>query len=82
MRIILNRILIYRGCDNTLYILAIFLFCINSIEGFWSQLKRSINGTYHFVNPKHLQAYVNEFSFRYNRRNDLSPMFKSIIALV
>lgn len=54
----------------------------NSIEGFWSQLKRSINGTYHFVSPKHLQAYVNEFSFRYNRRNDLSPMFKSIIALV
>src|SRR5581483_345491 len=37
----------------------------NTIEGFWSQLKRSINGTYHAVSPKHLQSYVDEFSFRY-----------------
>ena len=40
----------------------------NTIEGFWSQLKRSIDGTYHMVSPKHLQAYVNEFAWRYNRR--------------
>lgn len=54
----------------------------NSIEGFWSQLKRSINGTYHFVSPKHLQSYVNEFSFRYNKRNQITPIFKSILQLV
>ena len=41
----------------------------NTIEGFWSQLKRSIDGTYHMVAPKHLQQYVNEFAWRYNRRN-------------
>jgi transposase len=40
----------------------------NTIEGFWSQLKRSIDGTYHAVSPKHLQSYVNEFAFRYNHR--------------
>lgn len=40
----------------------------NTIEGFWSQLKRSIHGTYHAVSPKHLQSYVNEFAWRYNRR--------------
>lgn len=40
----------------------------NSIEGFWGQLKRSVNGTFHQVSPKHLQAYVDEFAFRYNRR--------------
>ena len=40
----------------------------NTIEGYWSQLKRSIDGTYHSVSPKYLQAYLNEFSFRYNLR--------------
>lgn len=41
----------------------------NTIEGFWSQLKRSIDGTFHFVSPKYLQAYVNEFAWRYNHRS-------------
>lgn len=40
----------------------------NTIEGFWSQLKRSIDGTYHFVSPKYLQTYVNECAFHYNAR--------------
>ena len=41
----------------------------NSIEGFWGQMKRSIDGTYHCVSPKYLQSYVNEFVFRYNYRD-------------
>lgn len=41
----------------------------NTIEGFWSQLKRSIDGTYHAVSPKYLQLYLNEFTFRYNFRD-------------
>lgn len=48
---------------------------VNTIEGFWSQLKRSINGTYHAVSPKHLQSYVDEFSWRYNARHSPSPLF-------
>lgn len=40
----------------------------NTIEGFWSQLKRSIDGTYHVVSAKYLQSYLNEFVFRYNFR--------------
>lgn len=40
----------------------------NTIEGFWSQLKRSVDGTYHAVSPKYLQSYVDEFVFRYNFR--------------
>ncbi len=52
----------------------------NNLEGFWSQLKRSINGTYHFVSPKHLQTYVNEFAYRYNRRNEFKPLFSSLMA--
>lgn len=51
----------------------------NSIEGFWSLMKRGISGVYHAVSPKYLQSYVNEYSFRYNHRNDETPMFKSIL---
>ena len=40
----------------------------NTIEGFWGQLKRSLDGTYHCVSPKYLQFYVNEFVYRYNHR--------------
>lgn len=47
----------------------------NTIEGYWSQLKRSIHGTYHSVSPKHLQTYVDEFSYRYNRRASQLPVF-------
>ncbi len=40
----------------------------NTIEGFWSLLKRGIYGIYHQVSPKHLQRYCEEFSYRYNSR--------------
>jgi hypothetical protein len=42
--------------------------CTNSVEGFFSQLKRSIFGIYHSVSPKHLHRYCSETAFRYNHR--------------
>jgi transposase-like protein/ribosomal protein L24E len=51
----------------------------NTIEGFWSQVKRSIDGTHHSVSPKYLQSYVDEFSFRYNHRFG-GEMFSAILA--
>lgn len=42
----------------------------NTIEGFWSLVKRGIGGVYHSVSEKHLQSYVNEYAFRYNHRDD------------
>jgi len=54
----------------------------NNVEGFWSQLKRSINGTYHHVTAKHMQEYVDEYSFRYNHRNDETPMFWTMLRQV
>jgi transposase len=47
----------------------------NTIEGFWSLVKRGIGGVYHSVSKKYLQTYLNEYSFRYNRRNSGQPMF-------
>ena len=40
----------------------------NTVEGFFSLLKRGINGTYHHVSPQHLHRYLSEFDFRYNAR--------------
>lgn len=43
-------------------------FHTNTIEGFFSYLKRSIYGIYHNVSPKHLQRYCDENAYRYNLR--------------
>jgi transposase-like protein len=40
----------------------------NTVEGYFSILKRGIIGTFHHVSPQHLQRYVTEFDFRYNHR--------------
>ena len=40
----------------------------NTVEGFFSILKRGINGTFHAVSKKHLHRYLSEFEFRYNTR--------------
>jgi len=42
-----------------------------NIEGFWSQMKRSISGTHHAISPKYLQLYVDEYIWRYNYRGQL-----------
>lgn len=40
----------------------------NTVEGFFSLLKRGVYGTFHSVSKKHLHRYVSEFEFRYNTR--------------
>jgi len=54
----------------------------NTIENFWGQMKRSIDGTYHVVSPKYLHLYVSEFQFRYNHRLSLVPMFDLLLSRV
>jgi transposase-like protein len=54
----------------------------NSIEGFWSLVKRGISGVYHSVSPQYLQSYINEYSFRYNHRKDETSMFKIVLGQI
>lgn len=43
----------------------------NTLEGFWSLLKRGITGQYHQVSVRHLHKYVDEFCYRHNHRHDV-----------
>ena len=52
----------------------------NTIEGFWSLVKRGIDGVHHAVSAKYLQDYINSYSFRWNHRDDEQPMFLQILS--
>lgn len=41
----------------------------NTVEGYFSVLKRGLVGTFHHVSAQHLHRYTNEFDFRYNHRS-------------
>lgn len=51
----------------------------NTIEGFWSMLKRGIVGNFHHVSREYLPLYVEEFSWKNNNR-DNEDAFGEIIA--
>jgi transposase-like protein len=44
----------------------------NTMENFWSLLKRGLHGTYVSVEPYHLFRYIDEQAFRYNNRKDMN----------
>ena len=54
----------------------------NTIEGFWSLVKRGIGGVYHQVSKKYLQSYLDEYSWRYNRRDQGNLLFTSLLKRV
>jgi len=54
----------------------------NSVEGFFSQLSRTITGTHIHVSRKYLQNYLNECSFRYVNRKQGQFMFDTILSQV
>ena len=59
----------------------------NTVENYFSILKRGITGTYHHVSQQHLKRYLAEFDFRYNERaklevSDRERMEKSIGGIV
>ena len=59
----------------------------NTIEGYFSIMKRGITGVYHHVSEQHLKRYLAEFDYRYNERmalgiSDAQRMEKSIPGIV
>jgi len=54
----------------------------NTIEGFFSLLKRGISGVYHSVSAKYLQRYLDEYAFRYNHRKDEQHIFRTMLGNV
>ena len=52
----------------------------NSIESFWALFKRGYVGTYHKMSSKHLQRYIDEFVYRFNRRSkDTGKVFADAV---
>ena len=54
----------------------------NTVEGLWSLIKNGIRGVYHSVSPEYLQTYLDEYTFRYNRRHDGNKQFRAILRRV
>jgi transposase-like protein len=56
----------------------------NTIENFWSLLKRGLHGTYISVEPYHLFRYIDEQAFRYNNRKDMNDAdrFSAVISQI
>jgi transposase-like protein len=56
----------------------------NTIENFWSLLKRGLHGTYVSVEPFHLFRYIDEQAFRYNNRNDMNDgdRFSAVVSQI
>ncbi len=51
----------------------------NTVENAFSLLRRAVTGTYHQMSIKHLQKYLNEFSYRFNRRED-ADLFEQTVS--
>jgi transposase len=54
----------------------------NTVEGFWSLIKRGIGGVYHAVSQEYLPTYSDEYTYRCNRRDQGNRIFPSILSEV
>lgn len=50
-----------------------------TVEGFFGLFKNGVRGVYHAISADYLQAYLDEYAFRYNRRKSKEPMFWAIL---
>lgn len=55
---------------------------VNGVENFWKLFKSSVRSTHIHLSERHMQKYVNEFTFRQNHREMGNAMFDVLIAAV
>lgn len=53
-----------------------------TVEGFFGLFKNGVRGVYHSISGEYLQNYLDEYAFRYNRRNSAKPMFWAMLERV
>lgn len=51
----------------------------NGVEGFWRLFKASVRSTHIQISGKHMQSYLDEFTFRANHRNRVNAMFDLMV---
>lgn len=52
---------------------------VNTVEAFWSHVKRSVSGTHKVISKKHLQSYLDGFVWHYNNRHNDRERFASLL---
>lgn len=52
---------------------------VNTVESFWGFFEKSVAGVYHSIGKSYLQTYLDEYTFRWNHRKDVQPMFISFL---
>lgn len=52
----------------------------NAIEGYFSQLRRTVEGTHVHISEQHAEKYIKESEYRYNRRNSASKMLPELLS--
>ena len=55
---------------------------VNTVESFWSHVKRSLTGIHKSVSKQHLQSYLKAFSFHYNNARNDRRRFETLLRLV
>jgi transposase len=55
------------------------VFHVNTVEGFWRLFKASVRSTHVAISRKHMQSYLDEFTFRANHRNRVNGMFDLLV---
>jgi len=55
---------------------------VNTVESFWSHVKRSLTGTHKSVSKQYLQSYLNAFAFHYNNAGSDKARFLALLDIV